>query len=114
MDGRGNGLRHGLRFQIVTRRKKLNWPAADLNVFIYDLATTRLEVFVDRGQTDQQSSGCGRERDENIQIDRRRRLKVECRPDGAADGVLADYAVGLHLVDDFECGLHGFFDLEAL
>jgi hypothetical protein len=94
---RGNGLGDSLRFQMVTGRKKLNWPASYLDVYIFNRATTRLEVFVDRREAEQQSTGCSRERHENFQVYCRRRFKVECRSDSTADGVLADYAVGLHL-----------------
>ncbi len=99
---------HTLALQIVAWGKKLNGPATNDDMFILLSTTLCPEVLVDRSKAHQTLvQGQGKDR-ENVNVKRRRWLQVKRRAHRAADGVFADDAVGLHLVDRFKRSLHGF------
>ena len=102
----GDGLGQGLLGQRASGRKELHGPAGNDDVFALRLVTACREVVVKGRKTDERGAGRFLEGNENINVQRGRRFQIKHRSDRAANGVLADNSIRLHLVDDFQRGFH--------
>src|SRR5450755_3180990 len=106
LEWRRNTICDRFFLQIISRWQKLHRPTADGNVFVFDHPAAAFKIIIDWSQGEQQRTRCVRKHYEDIQMQRRSGLQIEGRTDRSANGVLADNAFGLHLVDRLERSFH--------
>ena len=98
-DGHRDGLGQRFLNQRPGRRKKLNGPSIDHNVFALHAAATGTEVVENRLRTQKQRTGTHKKGYKDVNVKRRDRFKMKSGADRATNSVIRDYAISPHAVD---------------